>query len=448
MHHRKSHSRALVGIALLSAAAAVLTGCASSTTPATSDLTVDSVESALETTATITVWSWQPGIEDIAAAFMDAYPDITVEVVNAGQGNDEYAKLSSSIKAGSGAPDVVQLEYSILPQYATAGDVVNVSAIGYDDLADTFTASAYAQSKVGDDVFAYPMDDGPMAMYYRTDIFEEYGIAVPTTWDEFAAAAETLHAADPSKYLTAIDPAGAMNAEGLIGQAGGVPYQTDGSDVTIDLADAGTTQWADYWSGLLESDVVKSDSFWTDGWWQALDNGTYATWIAGAWAPSSMESTIPNSSGKWAVAPVPSWDASDPTSGVQGGSGIAVTSQSENQAVSAAFARWMTTSDTATDALTTDLKIYPTSQRIATSDEWLGAPSEYFGGQEINRVFSESGENVKEGFQYLPFQQYADSIFSDYVGAAFADKTDISEALVKYQAALVKFAGEQGYTVK
>jgi len=37
-------------------------------------------------------------------------------------------------------------------------------------------------------------------------MFDQYGIQVPTTWDEFAAAARKLHAANPNVYLTNIAP--------------------------------------------------------------------------------------------------------------------------------------------------------------------------------------------------------------------------------------------------
>ena len=41
-----------------------------------------------------------------------------------------------------------------------------------------------------------------MGLLYRKDIFDKHGIQPPKTWDEFAAAARKLHAADPSVYLT------------------------------------------------------------------------------------------------------------------------------------------------------------------------------------------------------------------------------------------------------
>ncbi|WP_419155738.1 extracellular solute-binding protein [Streptomyces longwoodensis] len=43
-----------------------------------------------------------------------------------------------------------------------------------------------------------PQDIGPMMFYYRADLFEKYGLTVPTTWDEFAATARKLKEARTS----------------------------------------------------------------------------------------------------------------------------------------------------------------------------------------------------------------------------------------------------------
>ncbi len=42
-------------------------------------------------------------------------PNIKVKVTNAGTNKDEYNALSNAIEAGSGAPDVAQVEYYAFP---------------------------------------------------------------------------------------------------------------------------------------------------------------------------------------------------------------------------------------------------------------------------------------------------------------------------------------------
>ena len=48
---------------------------------------------------------------------------------------------------------------------------------------------------MGDEVYAAPVDGGPMALIYRTDVFAKYGITPPKTWAEYAEAAAKVKAA-------------------------------------------------------------------------------------------------------------------------------------------------------------------------------------------------------------------------------------------------------------
>ena len=68
-----------------------------------------------------------------------------------------------------------------------------------------------------------------MALFYNKAVFDQYGIAVPTTWDEYVAAAKKLHAADPTTYITN-DTGDAGFTTSMIWQAGGQPFPTDGTE--------------------------------------------------------------------------------------------------------------------------------------------------------------------------------------------------------------------------
>ena len=42
-----------------------------------------------------------------------------------------------------------------------------------------------------------------MMMFYRSDLFKKYGIAIPKTWADYAADAKKLHGAHPNVFLVA-----------------------------------------------------------------------------------------------------------------------------------------------------------------------------------------------------------------------------------------------------
>ena len=55
-----------------------------------------------------------------------------------------------------------------------------------------FSAGALSLCTLHDQLSGYPTSYNVLGIYYRKDIFEQYGIAVPTTFEEFEAACATL----------------------------------------------------------------------------------------------------------------------------------------------------------------------------------------------------------------------------------------------------------------
>src|SRR5689334_7492312 len=60
----------------------------------------------------LTYWAWTPGDPEMVAAFMKAYPNIKINYQNVGQGGPHYQKLRDALTAGSGIPDVAQMEFN------------------------------------------------------------------------------------------------------------------------------------------------------------------------------------------------------------------------------------------------------------------------------------------------------------------------------------------------
>ncbi|PPF60040.1 MULTISPECIES: ABC transporter substrate-binding protein [unclassified Agreia] len=406
----------------------------------------DDIAKALDTETTITVWAWAPAVEQIAKDFEKEHPKITVKVVNAGTGNDQYVKLQNAIKAGSGAPDVAQIEYYALPQFALSDSLVDLKGFGFDSFADKYTDSTWNSVSLNDGVYALPQDSGPMALFYNKAVFDQYGIAVPTTWDEYVAAAKQLHAADPTKYITN-DTGDAGFTTSMIWQAGGQPYKTEKStDVSINLQDEGSKKFADTWSQLVEGGLVSPITSWSDEWYKGLGDGSIATLTIGAWMPGNLESGVAQASGDWRVAPMPTWEKGQAASAENGGGGDAILKQSKNKLAAAGFLQYMNEGDGTQTSIAKGG--FPSTVADLNNDSFLNYESPYFGGQKINQVLVQSSKDVVKGWQYLPFQVYSNSIFNDTVGKSYADKSDLNTGLEAWQKATADYGNEQGFTVK
>ncbi|WP_246278249.1 ABC transporter substrate-binding protein [Phytohabitans rumicis] len=247
------------------------------------------IDKAMSTPTELTFWTWVPDIQQEVDLFLKKYPSIKVKIVNAGRGTEQYTKLRTALKAGTGAPDVVQMEFQYIPTFTITGDLLDLRPYGAEALKDQFVDWTWGQvTGRNGEVWAIPQDTGPMGMLYRQDIFDKHGIAVPKTWDEFAAAARKLHTADPNVYLTCLSANEAAAWHGLLWQAGAAPYAVSGaSDISLKVNDEAAKNLARYWGGLAKEGVIGTEPNFTDAWFNALNRGKYATWLTAAWGPSS-----------------------------------------------------------------------------------------------------------------------------------------------------------------
>jgi multiple sugar transport system substrate-binding protein len=438
---RSTGRKALAAVpATLTLALTAACGSSGGTTPAASS------SDALNTPVTLTFWSWAPAAAPTVKLFEASHPTIKINLVNAGQSATEYTKLATAMKGG-GAPDVAQIEYYALPQFVLSKQVADLTPYGAAALQSQYTKSAWQQVAIDGGIFGYPQDTGPLVMFYRTDVFKKLGLNPPTTWDEYQADAAKIHQADPTKYIGSVDPADAGGMNSLLWQAGGTPFKTtDSSTVTTSLSDDAATKVTTLWTSLVQQKQVNVTAGWTADWWKAMGAGTYATWIAGAWAPGVIASTIPQSESDWAAAPVPQWTAGANVTAENGGSSVAVMSNSPHKAAAAAFAQWLDTDPTAVQSLT-DNGLFPATTAMLNSDAFQNAPIAALGGQQANKVFADSSAHVAAGWQYLPFQVYANSVYGDTVGHAETAGTSLLDGLAAWKKQIDAYASQEGFTV-
>ncbi|HEX8345995.1 MAG TPA: extracellular solute-binding protein [Actinoplanes sp.] len=407
------------------------------------------VDKAMQTPTELTFWTWVPQIEKEVALFEKKYPAVKVKVVNAGQGEPQYTKLRTALKAGTGAPDVVQLEFQYIPTFSITKSLVDLRPYGAEAQKGTFVDWTWSQvTGTNGEIWAYPQDTGPMGMLYRQDILDKHGITPPKTWDEFAAAARKLHAADPDLYLTnlASNQNGAWM--GLLWQAGAKPFATTAADsVTVKVNDETSKKLGTYWGGLISEGVVSADPDFTDAWYQALNRGKYATWLTAAWGPVFLTGSAKSTSGKWRAAPLPQWEAGKSVSGNWGGSTTAVVTGTKNPIASAKFAEFINTDPESTKMFATEQFLFPATKTVLADPTFTQQKPQFYGGQPVNQVFSQISGTVDPQFQWPPFLDQAVNDWDETVGKSFADKTDTNAALDQWQQRVTTYAKNQGFKV-
>lgn len=147
---------------------------------------------------TLSFWSWR--VEDVdayrqlIAQFEAENPGIKVEF-QAFEASTYATVQTTALAAGEG-PDIIHVRaYGAFEAIAAPGYL-----IALDDkvpaLAD-FPPLALDGNRLRRDgrIYAVPFASQTIALYYNVDIFEELGLELPETWDEFLATAERIKAA-------------------------------------------------------------------------------------------------------------------------------------------------------------------------------------------------------------------------------------------------------------
>jgi multiple sugar transport system substrate-binding protein len=418
-------------------------GASASATP----LSSESLAAELAKPAELTFWTWVPDITDEVALFTAAYPNIKVNVVNAGQSADEYTKLRTALKAGTGAPDVVQIEFPYIPTFTFTNDLLDLTPYGAADLKADYVDWTWSQVTSGDGIYAIPQDTGPLGMLYRDDIFTQYGLTPPTTWQEFADTGTQLHAANPSVSMMNYASNDAGQTFGYSWQAGARPFALDGETVTIKLNSPEMKKVASFWDPLVKAGVVTTDTDFNNDWYAALTNGNYATWVTAAWAPVFLQSSAAASAGKWRATAMPQWNAGENISGNWGGSTSAVTAKTQYPAAAAAFAMFLNHDPASSLQLANQQFLFPPKLSTLSDPAFTDQASDFYGGQQVNALFAEISDTVSTDFEWSPFNDYVTSSHNDIYGTALTAKASLTDALDTWQADVVAYAKKQGFTV-
>ena len=132
--------------------------------------------------------------EMVADAFMAAHPEIDLRIVAIEEAG--VAQRIATAQAANRLPDIVRMGVERVSSFAADGILdldaaqATIESIGVDD----FQAGPLAMvtdPETGK-YAAVPFDGWVQALWYRSDIFDELGLAAPISWDDIDAACDTL----------------------------------------------------------------------------------------------------------------------------------------------------------------------------------------------------------------------------------------------------------------
>ena len=399
----------------------------------------------------IQLYSWYPNLQTVIDPYNQAHKDVQVCWIQAG-GADAYAAFNTAVEAGTGIPDVVQVESDQIPNFVLRKAITNIAPYGVDAVKSKYTDGAWAAVSSGKNVYAVPVDGGPMGLYYRKDILDKYGIAVPTTWAEFEKAAETLKADGFQGVATDFPFNSGTFVQSMLWQTGWRAFDydlKDPSSISVNIDTAKGRKLVEYWLDLIKQGLVSYDDRGTTDYQTKMVNGGYAIYIAAAWGSKNIvgiQSSDPDA--EWRAAPLPQWDSSKPVEVNWGGSNFAVTQASPDKKLATKVAMDILGDQSSWKTGVEQVKLFPTFKPMLNSSYFTDLADPAFGGQQMNKdVWLPAAVKAQQG-GFGPIAKFFYDKLNENLYAAAEGKLAPDKVLATVQQEVEENLKGEGLTVK
>ncbi|WP_164983963.1 ABC transporter substrate-binding protein [Cellulomonas endophytica] len=177
--------------------------------------------------------------------FEEAHPGITV-VQEPSEYAAYYDKLATQVAGGNG-PDVLQITYNVIAEYAERGALLDLATVEEQlDLSD-YAEGSLDGGTYGGKVYGVPTGLGSRGILANTRVFEEAGVPLPDdttwTWEDYVEIATQISDAAPdgtygvtlNNTEQLLNTIARQNGDNVYTEDGGVGDVADDASFMFDL---------------------------------------------------------------------------------------------------------------------------------------------------------------------------------------------------------------------
>jgi cellobiose transport system substrate-binding protein len=335
----------------------------------------------------LVLWYWDGAIDDKLINQVDTvFPNVHLVAEKISDFDD---KLRTSMAAQNGVPDITSINSNIATYFPDEDQFYDLQTLGANDLQSQYLSWKWNLGIAPDGkMIGFPMDTGPIALFYRTDLFAKAGLPTDPqqvserikTWDDYLQAGEQLKKATNGKvymidtistiynYMVSQNPK--QYFDKTTGQyIGDQPYMRQ------------------MWDETVKADQMQITAKVQDqSWNQAISNGLVASFVGAVWRKQDLATGAPDTSGKWHIARSPGGD------GNYGGSFLAISKYCQHPQEAFAVIKWLQSPQNQVTAYK-DIQLYP-SALDALSDPKMHSSEAFYGGQDTTQIFADAAKNV------------------------------------------------------
>ncbi len=389
---RKTRSRSIALVAVLSASALLTTACSSG---GSSGSATTAGSSGAKVTLNVNLFGTfgykEAGLFD---EYQTLHPNITINYTSVEQEGDYWPAFLTHLNAGSGVGDVQGIEVGRIAQATSElGDkfVDLKTTSAKDSIAKFVDWKEKAATTSTGAVIGLGTDIGPMAICYRTDLLQQAGLptdptqlaAKMSTWQDYLSLGAQYKAKAPANSAWTDSTGGLYNA--ILSQSKEQYYDASGK-LIYDTNPAIKNAW-DLSVKAAQGGLTAKLAQFSDQWNQAFSTGSFATLACPSWMIGYIKGQAGTTgSGKWNVAALPGGEG-----GNWGGSYLAIPKASKHQAEAADLITWLT-------AAAQQQKVFQKVGNFPSNTDAIAAVSTvtdpYFTNAPIGKIFGDAAKSA------------------------------------------------------
>ncbi|MEI0699402.1 extracellular solute-binding protein [Brachyspira intermedia] len=275
----------------------------------------------------ITIWAWNVAaraLTEMADIFMQKYPKIKVNVQEFG-GVQAYEKYGVVLASGKEIPDIMQIESDYVQTFTETYPQRFMDLRNYINIEGQVDPSKISTSYDSEGrLVSIPWDSGPVAMFYRADMFQEAGIDPNSivTYDDFIKAGKQLQEKFPNVKMTGFPYSRDDNLWRCLLVQNEVYFLNSKGEITISSDKA--VESISMLKRFIDEGIAMNTVNW-DSSIMANKNGDIASYIIGGWWGGTIKDQMPEMKGKWKIMPIPAFITNGLRASSLGGSDLSIT---------------------------------------------------------------------------------------------------------------------------
>lgn len=426
-------------MAILMTSAVLLSGCAGAATEeqtagdsvAAETDEADAAEGVEKETIRYMIWGDAGLYNQISDSLQAAYPNFfekyKIEVIVGGAGDNEVAeKIRLALASGEPCADIIQLNYTQVPEFAEAGALEDLSDV-YEGYEDNLTFAAKDLSQYKDQVVTVANQINSKLFYYRKDIFDECDVD-PAQWktvDDMLAGSARIKEKYPDSFIH-----NCSKEEGFSGYDAymmmcvyDARFSNDKGEYICDT-DPGLRKSMETLKKIFDSGICYGSGDFTPDWEAALADGTLIGEFTGSWFKLFIPGYAPDQAGKWAAC---LWPEEIRKGSEAGGSVLVIPTFSEQKEAAKEYLRMYRLEEEGV------LAAFNNADRTPITQTEFNTISEKENGYLTNNYWEVESESYDQGsftiFNYSPNAVAEMTIFNGWCAKYFSGQADLDETL-------------------